>query len=124
MISGIHHASIIVSNLEIALDFYQNILGLCLNENRPDLGYEGAWFDVGDQQLHLMVLDNPEHALQRPQHVGRDRHIAFTVADLQGLRDRLEWAQINYTVSRSGRNALFCRDPDDNGIELIAQGSV
>jgi glyoxylase I family protein len=31
----------------------------------------------------------------------------------------LETAGVAYTLSRSGRRALFCRDPDGNAIELV-----
>jgi len=27
--------------------------------------------------------------------------------------------EVPYTLSRSGRRALFCRDPDGNAIELV-----
>ncbi|MGD9172505.1 MAG: glyoxalase, partial [Candidatus Thiodiazotropha sp.] len=57
---------------------------------------------------------------KRPEHGGRDRHTAFLVSDLDSIRDRLDQAGIIYTTSRSGRKALFCRDPDKNTIELIA----
>ena len=42
-----------------------------------------------------------------------------TVQDLDGLAGRLELAGIPYTRSRSGRAALFCRDPDANALEFI-----
>ena len=119
MISGIHHAAVIVTELNAATAFYRDVLGLPINPHRPDLGYEGVWFDVGPQQLHLMVLPNPEAAIQRPQHAGRDRHLALSVSALEDIRIRLENENIPFTLSRSGRKALFCRDPDGNGIELV-----
>jgi len=35
------------------------------------------------------------------------------------LAGRLDAAGISYTPSRSGRAALFCRDPDGNALEFI-----
>jgi glyoxylase I family protein len=64
-------------------------------------------------------LPNPEAGLQRPQHGGRDRHVALAVSDLAELIERLNRAGIAYTLSSSGRRALFCRDPDGNALELI-----
>ena len=55
----------------------------------------------------------------RPAHGGRDRHCAFTVSDLDRLRRRLDADGVAYTLSRSGRRALFCRDPDGNALEFI-----
>jgi glyoxylase I family protein len=45
--------------------------------------------------------------------------MAFVVDDLQGLQTRLDVAGVPYTRSRSGRAALFCRDPDGNALEWI-----
>jgi glyoxylase I family protein len=43
----------------------------------------------------------------------------MTVDDLDRLGRRLSAARIAYTRSRSGRRALFCRDPDGNALEFI-----
>jgi glyoxylase I family protein len=66
-----------------------------------------------------MQLPNPEANLQRPAHGGRDRHIALSVSNLNALMQKLDSATISYTISMSGRSALFCRDPDDNALEFI-----
>lgn len=113
----IHHVSLIISSVEKSLAFYQGILGLEIAE-RPDLGFPGVWLGIGRQQLHLLVLPNPD-PLSRPQHGGRDRHLALSVRDLGALVLSLEEGGIAYTRSRSGRAALFCRDPDGNTLELI-----
>jgi glyoxylase I family protein len=44
------------------------------------------------------------------------------VRGLDALQRRLKTAGVPYTRSRSGRKAIFCRDPDGNGIELIEVG--
>jgi glyoxylase I family protein len=43
------------------------------------------------------------------------------VDSLDDLMATLEQHGIQYTVSRSGRRALFCRDPDGNALECIEQ---
>lgn len=113
-----HHASLIVTDTHRALAFYRDVLGLALDP-RPDLGYPGAWLGIGGHQLHLMELPNPDPQEGRPAHGGRDRHLAFSVADLDALRRRLESAGVAYRMSRSGRHALFCRDPDHNALEFV-----
>mgnify|MGYP001403056501 CR=1 FL=1 len=115
---SLHHVSMIVEDTDLALKFYTEILGLKRTE-RPDLGFPGAWFQLGDQQVHIMELPNPDSKTGRPEHGGRDRHVAFSVADLEPVKETLEQAGITYTLSKSGRRALFCRDPDGNAIELI-----
>ena len=59
-IGGILHASVIVSDTQRALEFYHNILGLSVITERPNLGYPGAWLKLGDEQLHLLELPNPD----------------------------------------------------------------
>jgi hypothetical protein len=41
------------------------------------------------------------------------------VNDLQKLKACLKAAGISCTTSQSGRNAVFCRDPDQNALEFI-----
>lgn len=120
-ITAIHHLSLLVADTERALAFYHGLLGLVLAE-RPGLAFPGAWLHIGTQQLHLLELPNPDPNYGRPDHAGRDRHLALSVEGLDELLTRLEGAGIPYTRSQSGRAAVFCRDPDGNGIELIGQG--
>jgi glyoxylase I family protein len=119
-ITDIHHMSVIVADTERALGFYRDTLGLSVCPDRPDLGYPGAWLQVGHYQIHLLELPNPDPETGRPAHGGRDRHIALCVDDYEGLKQHLAEQGISYTESRSGRQALFCRDPDGNALELIA----
>ena len=119
MVSDIHHASLIVADTARSLAFYRDILGLLPLAERPDLGFPGAWLGVGERQIHLLELPNPDSVAGRPAHGGRDRHLALTAPDLEPLRARLDAAGIPYTQSRSGRRAIFCRDPDGNALELI-----
>ena len=117
---SIHHVSFIVADTARALAFYRDLLGLAVDASRPDLGYPGAWLSVGGQQIHLLELPNPDPVEGRPGHGGRDRHVAFRVANLDELAGRLEAAGIKVSRSRSGRAAFFCRDPDGNALEFVA----
>lgn len=118
-ITALLHASLVVSDLARSRAFYEGILGLVPSAKRPEMGFDGVWYEIGPQQIHLLVVPSPEAGLTRPEHGGRDRHIALGVADLETIKTDLERAGIPYTASRSGRPALFCRDPDGNAIELI-----
>ena len=116
---AIQHVSVLVADTERAVTFYRDVLGLPVDPQRPDLGYPGAWLTVGAQQIHLLELPNPDPVTGRPVHGGRDQHCALTLRDLDELRRRLEAAGVPYTLSKSGRRALFCRDPDGNALEFI-----
>jgi glyoxylase I family protein len=120
-IRAIHHVSLVVADTGRALSFYRDLLGLEVDPKRPDLGYPGAWLRLGDQQIHLLELPNPDPVTGRPAHGGRDRHLAVTVGDLEWLTRRLDEMQATYTLSRSGRRALFCRDPDGNALEFVEE---
>lgn len=121
-ITGLLHVSVLVTDTARALQFYCDTLCLTADPARPDLGYAGAWLWLGAQQLHLLELPNPDPTTGRPAHGGRDRHCALAVTDIAALRRRLDEAGITYTLSKSGRPALFCRDPDGNALEFVEQG--
>lgn len=122
MITAILHTTFITTDLVKARAFYEGLLGLQADKQRPAMSFEGMWYDVApNQQIHLMLLPNPEAGLTRPSHGGRDRHVAFGVSDLDCLMAKLDAAGVSYTLSHSGRRALFCRDPDDNALEFIAR---
>lgn len=118
-ITGLIHASLLVSDLPRALRFYQEILQLAPTA-RPELGYAGAWFTLpSGQQLHLIARS----ATASPDAEGRageDRHLAFAITDLEALELRLTQAGIATCRSRSGRAAVFCRDFDGNALEFVA----
>lgn len=119
-ITALLHAGLLVSDLARAKVFYESVVGLQLYPNRPELPYPGEWYDLGSgQQLHLMQLPNPDAASIRPEHGGRDRHIALAVKNMDTLKARLDAAGVKYSVSKSGRAALFCRDPDANTLEFV-----
>lgn len=119
-ITALLHAGLLVSDLTSAKAFYETLIGLQPSPHRPELPYPGEWYDLGGgQQLHLMGLPNPDAGAMRPEHGGRDRHIAFGVKDMAALKARFDAAGVRYSVSKSGRAALFCRDPDANTLEFV-----
>jgi glyoxylase I family protein len=118
-ITAIHHVSLLVSDTGLALRFYRDLLGLEVDGTRPVMDFPGAWLRVGTAQIHLLELPGALREMNVPEHGGRDRHLALEVTDLDGVLAELEAAGVACTISRSGRRALFCRDPDGNAIELV-----
>ena len=119
LITRLLHASLVIEDLARARIFYEEVLGLIASPDRPEMGFSGVWYDIGACQIHLLCLPSPEAGLARPEHGGRDRHIALAVTDIAQLKARLDNADVAYTLSRSGRPALFCRDPDGNALEFV-----
>ncbi len=110
------HVAVLVSDLEKAEHFYGNILGLYKVER--ELRFPGAWYQVGQFQIHLMVNPNPRVDLKNPEKWGRNPHIAFSVVNLDEAKECLDAQGCPIQLSSSGRAALFTRDPDGNIIEI------
>lgn len=118
---SIHHVGLLCRNLEKSLAFYQGLLGLEVNEERPNnkLPYGGKWLWVGSEMIHLMELPNPDPVTGRPEHGGRDRHVCIAIENVNKLMSIFDKEGIPYTLSRSGRPAIFARDPDGNALEFV-----
>ena len=118
-IIGFDHVSIIVKNAEASLAFYQDLLGVTLIE-RPPIAFPGYWIDLFEgQSLHIMQIDNPNENTVRPEHGGRDYHFALRVDSIDEYAEKLTSMKIPFTLSKSGRQALFARDLDNNAFELF-----
>lgn len=110
------HAAVLVSDLEKAEHFYGKVLGLSKVERT--LKYPGAWYQVGDFQIHLIVDSSLQPTLQNSEKWGRNPHVALAVADLDAAKTQLSLHGCSLQMSASGRAALFTQDPDGNIIEL------
>lgn len=84
-----HHVSLVIADVSVALEFYRDLLGLEVLD-RPTMSFQGAWLSLGSGlQLHLLQVPNPDSIEGRPDHGGRDRHLALSVADLSWYESRL-----------------------------------
>ncbi|MGK7926696.1 MAG: VOC family protein [Spirulina sp.] len=110
------HTALLVSDLDRAKYFYGTILHLPPVERA--LRFPGAWYQVGDYQIHLIV--NAEFAgyIYNRDKWGRNPHIAFNVDNLDELKQRLQGENWPMQESSSGRAAIFIQDPDGNVIEI------
>lgn len=112
---GIHHVSVNVEDVAEAVTFYTEVLGFKLRSDRPDFGFDGAWLDVGDQQLHLIKGEVP---------VAAGQHFAVRVDDMDGVVGEIRSRGLEVTDPVPvGRNRqAFLSDPAGNGIELHEVG--
>lgn len=110
------HTALLVSDLERSEHFYSKVLGLSKIDRR--LKYPGAWYQIGEFQLHLIVAPKVPSTPQNPEKWGRNPHIALAVADLDAAKNQLLTHNCPIQMSASGRSALFTQDPDNNIIEL------
>jgi catechol 2,3-dioxygenase-like lactoylglutathione lyase family enzyme len=117
---GLHHVSLNVTSLERAKEFYGGVLGL-RELHRPNFGFPGAWYEVGSQQIHLIVLPSSQTIRNDKSLSSREAHFALRV---ENYFETLDWLKKNNIElldkfnSNSGFAQIFCADPDGNLIEL------
>jgi len=109
--AGLHHVSINVADVGAAREFYLSALGLEVRPDRPEFSFDGAWLNVGGQQVHLIHAEVPEQLGQ---------HFALRVDDLDEAVSSLR--ALGYEVTDPvavGRNRQsFLDDPSGNRVEL------
>jgi glyoxylase I family protein len=100
--AGLHHVTLPVGDLERSRAFYREILGL-REIDRPPFDFPGAWFAVGDDQLHL-VGDSDDPTFRGRKGVdSRDVHFAVRVTS---------WTEaLRFLESRGYRADADDRDP-------------
>lgn len=109
------HAGLLISDLERSRRFYNGILGL-KEKPRPAFDFPGAWYDLGESELHLIVT---RETLPRPEaRPSRDFHVSFLIDDYEATKQALNNAGVPFREGSSGIAQIFVRDPDGNLIEL------
>ena len=113
---AVHHVSINVDDLEPAVRFYVDELGLSLRKDRPVLGVDGAWLDAGGQQVHLIVGKPP---------AAEGQHFALLVDDLDAAVEELRGHghRVSNPSPVGTARQSFLNDPSGNSIELHQPGS-
>jgi methylmalonyl-CoA epimerase len=97
-ILAIDHIGIAVENLEEALRFYTETLGLAADpiENRPEQGLRIARVRVGQVELELIEAQDWERTMQHylPHKGPGVYHVGLRVADVDAAVAELENAQV------------------------------
>jgi len=117
----LHHVSVCVTDLARAKRFYGEVLGLH-ELPRPDLGFPGAWYAVGEgHELHLIVHPPSKTMRGTPEIDGRDGHFAIRVSSYEETLARLRQQQVAVIESPHNKTPwaqLYVTDPDGNVIEF------
>ncbi|HEY8584566.1 MAG TPA: VOC family protein [Capillimicrobium sp.] len=129
-ITGLHHVTLIASDLEATTAFYRDLLGLALvdeasNEDDPDARH--FWFGDADGAAGTLVsfLEYPSLEPGRVG-VGSTHHLALAIEsgeELDAWRDYLRERGVQTTeVFDRGRfKSLYLRDPDGHILELATR---
>ena len=116
----LHHVSFAIRDLETSKRFFGDVLGLPEIE-RPGFNFSGAWYALGDRQLHLIAQS--EAGREAGARISRADHMALEVADVQAVKQRLTEKGVEFgegTNQSLGMDQIFCRDPDGHVIEFVS----
>lgn len=129
-ITGLHHATLISSDLARTTAFYRDVLGLALlreTANDDDPGARHFWFGTDTAGSPGGLVSFLEYAEMGAgtQGAGATHHLALAVgsADEVGAwREYLQSREVPTTevYSRSGLTSIYLRDPDGHIIEICA----
>src|SRR5258705_235097 len=112
-VTQIDHVSVIITDLDRSRQFYRDLLGLKEIARPRTFDFVVLWFELGNQQLHLLLKPQPDTV--------SPRHFALRVADVEQARSyfRARGVPIEETTPIPGADRFFIRDPDSNRIEVI-----
>jgi glyoxylase I family protein len=119
---AIHHVSLEISDLEKAKWFYEEVLQLQKSNKRPDFGFGGAWYELGDTQIHLIEQQDPSQNT-KPELNSRYGHFAIRAKSMEQLLERLDQYNISYINNPTNKtpwHQVYVQDPDGNIIEFNA----
>jgi glyoxylase I family protein len=112
-IAQIDHVSVVITEVERSRRFYREVLGLTEIAKPRTFDFVVLWFDLGNQQLHLLHKDEADSR--------SPRHFALRVADVQAARRHFRQHEValHETTPIPGADRFFIFDPDGNRIEII-----
>jgi glyoxylase I family protein len=110
---AIDHCSVLVTDLNRSRAFYGEILGLKEIPRPRTFDFVVAWYDLGNQHVHLLLKDKPDTI--------SPRHFALRVSDIHASRAHFQAHGIamQETTPIPGADRFFISDPDGNRIEII-----
>jgi methylmalonyl-CoA/ethylmalonyl-CoA epimerase len=98
VLGAIDHTGVAVENLDEAIPFYRDVLGLPLvhRETIESQGVEAALFDVGDAHVELIAPLGPETGVAKflAKRGPGLHHVAYRVADIDDVLSSLSSAGV------------------------------
>jgi catechol 2,3-dioxygenase len=119
----IGHVHLKVANLERSLAFYRDILGF---ETTQWYGEDAVFLSAGGYHHHIGLNTwMSRNAPPAPRNAAGLFHLAILYPERRDLAQALRWLlDANYPLDGASDHgvseALYLRDPDDNGVELAA----
>lgn len=124
---GVHHITLVGSNRQAIIDFYQGVLGMPLVFSQPNLDVaeeEHLYFDAGDGRLITFFVrpTREDDPTPNPEGIGNVHHLAFAVSRAvytqvaERLNDRSIWN--TGPIDRGFMDSIYFRDPNGQLLEL------
>jgi catechol 2,3-dioxygenase-like lactoylglutathione lyase family enzyme len=126
-VQGVHHITLVGSNREETIDFYEGLLGMPLVFEQPNLDVPEEthlYFDPGDGRLLTFFVRSSRvnDPTPNPEGIGNLHHLAFTVsrATYTQVTARLAARGIENTgaIDRGFMDSIYFRDPNGQLLEL------
>jgi lactoylglutathione lyase len=117
----IQHVNVNVDDLDAAIPFYRDVLGLPLDAT-PDQGFRSQFFKIGaTQQIHMNEMRDERQfrghfCLVLPDFIG-----VYTRAKACNAIDIEPWGKVRQLPN--GKMQMFVRDPSGNLIEIANTSS-
>ena len=122
-VETLHHVSVSVTDLKRAKQFYGDALGL-EEIARPPFDFPGAWYRLGDRQLHLLAHPNTQTLRGTTAIDSRDGHYGIRVRSYRQTLEHLTARGISYRDKPRNLTPwpqIYVTDPDGNVIEFNAE---
>jgi catechol 2,3-dioxygenase-like lactoylglutathione lyase family enzyme len=130
-IQDINHVNLVVHDLEKAIQFYCQVLGMESISRNPKFTLPGAWLRRNNAEIHLIRADVATHApgdlsfniaTTTDKDISRSRHFSLVINDTKSLVIQLKKYAIPIVfgpIERPGGLVqTYCYDPDGHLIEF------
>lgn len=120
----IGHVHLKVADLDRAIAFYRDVLGLSVTADGRKAGFDAAFLAAGDYHHHIGLnsFESAGGSPPPPGHTGL-YHTAFMYPDRDALADAVQRVlahghPIDHGTDHGATVSVYLADPDGNGIEL------
>ena len=149
-ITGVHHFSFSVTNLDRTIQFYEKVLGVEVRSrgrnqyetlgralfgtkwgvDQPQADLELAFIQLGDNRIEFIEYKDPKaQAYHQNPSIAGSAHLALRVDDIEEIRKKMEAAGVEFhspinTYVEEGKGEMkwcYFRDPDGIVLELVQQ---
>lgn len=117
-ITGLDHFAILSSDAERTTRFYTDIVGLRVGFRPTDLSFPGIWLYAEETPIVHVVFEREIPSFT----TGAVDHLSFRASgnadDMATLLTERGIEFSKRTLVRTGITQIFCRDPDNVGVEF------